>query len=126
MNRRGFTLVEVLVTLMLLAITLPAIMGGISLSTKIGGQTVHRTEAAGLAQSKMAEIISTEEWSSGNLSGDFGADWPNYHWEAQVQSWPQDTTSAGIQQIDLNVYWSDAGRQQSVTLTTLAYARSQE
>jgi prepilin-type N-terminal cleavage/methylation domain-containing protein len=126
MRRGGFTLVEVLVTLMFLAICLPAIMGGISLATKVGAQTVHRTDAAQLAQSKLSEIISSDEWESGNLSGDFGADWPNYHWQADVQPWAADTTSAGIQQIDLNVYWTDQGRQQSVTLTTLAYARSQE
>jgi prepilin-type N-terminal cleavage/methylation domain-containing protein len=125
-RRGGFTLVEVLVTLMFLAISLPAIMEGISLATKVGSQTVHRTEAAGLAQSKLAEIVSSEEWESGNLSGDFGADWPSYRWQADVQPWAEDTTSAGIQQIDVNVYWTEQGREQSIVLSTLAYARSQE
>jgi prepilin-type N-terminal cleavage/methylation domain-containing protein len=125
-HSRGFTLVEVLVTLMFMAICIPAIMGGISLATKVGAQTVRRTQASGLAQSKLAEIVSADEWETGNLSGDFGADWPQYHWEANVQPWAQDTTSAGIQEIDLTVYWSDQSRQQSVTLSTIAYARSQE
>ncbi len=125
-RRAGFTLVEVLVTLMFLAISLPAVMEGISLATKVGAQTVHRTEAAGLAQSKLAEIVSSDEWENGNLSGDFGADWPSYRWEADVQPWAEDTTSAGIQQIDVNVYWTEPGREQSITLSTLAYARSQE
>ena len=125
-RRSGFTLVEVLVTLMFLAISLPAIMQGISLATKVGAQTVRRTEAAGLAQSKLAEIVGTEEWQTGNLSGDFGSDWPAFRWEATVQPWAQDTTSAGIQEIDLNVNWTDQGKQQAVTLSTLAYVRGQE
>lgn len=125
-RRRGFTLVEVLVTLMFLAISLPAIMQGISLATKVGAQTVHRTEAAGMAQSKLAEIVSTGEWQNGNLSGDFGTDWPAFRWEANVQPWAQDTTDASIQQIDLSVFWTDLGKQQSVTLSTLAYVRGQE
>jgi type II secretory pathway pseudopilin PulG len=125
-RRGGFTLVEVLVTLMFLAITLPAIMQGISLATKVGGQAVHRTEAAGLAQSQLAEIVSSGEWQNGNLSGDFGADWPAFRWEATVQPWAEDTTDASIQQIDLSVLWLDQGKQNSVTLSTLAYAREQE
>ncbi|MGA3066684.1 MAG: prepilin-type N-terminal cleavage/methylation domain-containing protein [Tepidisphaeraceae bacterium] len=125
-RRSGFTLVEVLVTLMFLAITLPAIMQGISLATKVGAQTVKRTEAAGLAQSQLAEIVSTGQWQNGNLSGDFGAQWPSFRWEANVQPWAADTTDASLQQIDVTVFWTDLNKQDSVTLTTLAYAREQE
>jgi general secretion pathway protein I len=117
----GFTLIEVLATLLLIAIVLPAVMRGMTLATEAGSAARWRTDAAGLAQSKLAEIVATDQWQQGNLSGDFSPDWPNYQWQATVQSWPGDTSGAGIQQIDLTITWTERNRPESLTLSTLAY-----
>ncbi len=105
----GFTLIEVLATVMLLAIVLPAVMKGISAASGAASIARQRTEASGLAEAKLAELVTTGTWQGGVLSGDFGADAPDYRWQATVQAWPQDTTTAGLQEIDLRVTWPSRG-----------------
>lgn len=124
-GRRGFTLIEVLATLMLLAIVFPVMMQGITVAGSVADAARRRTEATGLAQSKLAEIVATGQWQQGNLSGDFGSDWPAYRWEATVQPWALDNTNESLQQIDLRVIWTARGREYSVSVTTLAYAKGQ-
>jgi len=121
----GFTLIEVLMTLMLVAIVLPAINQGVMLAVGAASAARHRTEAAGLAEAKLAEIVSSETWQQSSLSGDFAPDWPDYHWKATVQTWALDTSDAGLQQIDLKVSWHARNREDSLVLSTLTYARSQ-
>jgi prepilin-type N-terminal cleavage/methylation domain-containing protein len=125
-HRRGFTLIEVLVTLLLIGIVLPAIMHGITLAMVAGDAARHRSDAAQLAISEMAQLVAGTQWSNTtNLSGNFSPDWPTYSWKATVQPWDQDTSGMGIQQIDLTVNWLERGREESLTLTTLAYVKGQ-
>ena len=58
------------------------------------------------------------------LSGDFGSDHPNFRWQATVTSWPYDTTSAGLQEIDMEVTYRFRNSDQSVKLSTLTYVRA--
>jgi hypothetical protein len=108
---------------MLVAIALPAITKGITLATGVGTSARRRTEAIGLAESKLNEIVAAVEWQSGQMSGDFSPDWPDYHWQATVTNWPLDNTNAGIQQIDLEVTWPARGQMDSYKLSTLTYLR---
>ena len=121
--RRGFTLIEVLATLMLLAIVMPAIQQGISIASGTASSARRRTEAAGLAESKLNELLATGQWQDGQVSGDFSPDWPDYRWQATVSGWQSDTTSAGLQQLDVTVSWTARNRPDSVTLSTLTYVR---
>ena len=124
--RRGFTLIEVLAALLLMAIVLPSVMRGISTATQAAAAARHRTEAAGLAQAELAQIVASQQWQNGNLSGDFGAAWPGYSWKATVSAWQQDNTDENIDEIDLEVQWMDRNRPDSVTFSTLAYPRVQQ
>src|SRR5258708_4861349 len=84
----GFTLIEVLATIALLGIILPVAMQGVSVATGIASTARHRSEAGALAESKMTELIATQQYANGGtLSGDFGQDWPDYRWEAQTSDW---------------------------------------
>jgi prepilin-type N-terminal cleavage/methylation domain-containing protein len=136
---RGFTLIEVLVTMLLLALVLPLVMNGITSASSAASDARRRNEAAGLAEEKLDEIIATQAWvNQPSLSGDFtmnGANnWPDYRWNAVIQPWTQPTASGGLQinsptnavnmyQIDLRVEWKARNRDQSITLSTLAYQR---
>lgn len=119
-GRHAFTLIEVLATLLLMAIVLPAVMRGMTLATAAASSTRWRTIASGLAKSKLAEIVATDQWQQGTLSGDFSPDQPDFKWQATVQPWPGDTNNAGLQQIDLTVTWVERGHDRSLTMTTLA------
>ena len=122
-SSRGFTLVEVLAALLLIAIVLPAVMKGISLASNAGSDARRRTEAAGLAESKLAEIVATRQWRLGNLSGDFTPDWPDYRWEATLSNYIEDSSGENVQEIDLRVIWKARNREQAVNVSTLTYAR---
>ena len=140
--RRGFTLIEVLATIALLGIVLPVAMQGVSIATGIASTARHRSEAGALAESKMNELIVTQAWNGGTLSGDFGSDFPDYTWQAQVIPWnaaqnvnnstpnvsgtstSPDTGSAinnPPQQLDVRVTWRGRTGEQYVQLSTLVY-----
>jgi prepilin-type N-terminal cleavage/methylation domain-containing protein len=117
---RAFTLVEILATLVLVAIILPVAMSGISLALNVADESKQQTEAASLAQNKMAEIVACGLWQTTSLAGDFGPDRPEYRWAAQVRDWQ----TASLRQLDVQVTWNRRGRDRSVTLSTLVYTGS--
>jgi type II secretory pathway pseudopilin PulG len=117
-RRRAFTLVEILATLVLVAIILPVAMSGISLALAVADESRRQTEASALAQNKMAEIIACGLWQTASLAGDFSPDRPEYRWSAQVTDWQV----ANLRQLDVQVLWNNRGRERCVTLTTLVYA----
>ena len=119
--RSGFTLVEVLATLTLLAIILPVAMRGISLATAAAGNARRDMEAASLAEATLNELLATGAWQGSELSGDYGQDWPEYRWTAEVENWE----GTVLQQVTVHVRWTTRGSEHSVTLTTLAYSGSQ-
>lgn len=109
---------------MLMAIVLPAIQRGISVATANASSSRMRTEAAGLAESKLNELLATGEWQNGQTSGNFAPDWPDYQWSSTVSSWQYDTTNAGLQELDVEVTYRFRNRDQSVKVSTLAYVRA--
>jgi prepilin-type N-terminal cleavage/methylation domain-containing protein len=121
MNRRGFTFIEVLATMSLLAIALPTVMEGVTLSLSAGGQAKQQAQASSLAYGKMTEIISQSQWEQTNMSGDFGTDYPDFRWTAQVADWDGST----VQQLDVTVSWrqpqSSRQKGRGVTISTLIY-----
>jgi len=113
----GFTFIEVLVTVMLIAIIMPVAMRSIGLCTRLAGQSRRQIEAASLARLKLTDLTVTGDWQNGNLRGEFGTDWPGYEWTSAVRNW----TDASVRQLDVTVSWQSAGRQREVVLTTLMY-----
>lgn len=113
--RGGFTLVEILATMALMSIVLPPVMEGIRMSTEAEGWARRRTQAAELARDKAEELVATRQLQQAILSGDFGADWPEFTWSAAVTDW--DTT---LKQVAVTVTWRRDARSHQVTVTTLA------
>jgi prepilin-type N-terminal cleavage/methylation domain-containing protein len=114
-HRRGFTLVEVLATLVLMAIVLPVAMRGISMALRAASVSKHTSEAAALAQAKLNELV-TDQTSTGALngSGDFGADHPEYTWTCISTQ-----RDYGLTQLDLRVSWKEGGlNERFVDLST--------
>jgi prepilin-type N-terminal cleavage/methylation domain-containing protein len=111
----GFTLMEVLATIVLIGIVLPVAMQGISLAASLAETARHKAEAAVLVRSKFNELLATSEWQNGNLGGDFSPDHPEHSWSAELSAWQ----TTALQQLDIHVSWNSCGRQQSVTVSTL-------
>jgi general secretion pathway protein I len=107
-TNKGFTLLEVMVAVAIIAIALTTLLGSQSQSVSFANSAKFETMAALLAQSKMSEITMQEAGAITNDSGDFGDDYPGYRWEVNVN----DTAIAGIddisdylKQLDLTVTW---------------------
>jgi general secretion pathway protein I len=114
-GNRGFTLLEVMIAVAIIAIALVAVLGSQSQSLTLASEAKFNTTAALLAQSKMAEIETESMEKLSSDSGDFGEDFPNYHWEYTVG----DLSLAGVEealdflkQIDLAVYWGNSDQYQ--------------
>jgi type II secretory pathway pseudopilin PulG len=117
---RAFTIVEVLATLMLAAIVLPAVMHGVLLCLATADHATHQARAASLAQSKLAELVATKELYDAEMAGDFGEDVPEYTWTAQVNEWED----SRLVQVDVAVMWTSRGQERHVSLSTLVYMGS--
>lgn len=122
-NRRGFTLIEVLATLLLIGIALPVIMRGFSLSNTAAFMARQRSEAGALAESKVNELVGTSIWQNGAQSGGFDGH-PEYQWSAQLAAWGTGQGVNGtnlVQELDVTVTWGHGNSAQSITVSTLVY-----
>jgi general secretion pathway protein I len=126
-GRGGFTFIELLATMALLAIALPSIMDGVSLSLATAGFARSQAQAASLCQSKLQELLAAQQWQQTQQSGDWGEDYPGFTWTATVSDWTgatSDTTNVSLKQLDVSVFWTHRDTKRSVELSTLVYPGS--
>ena len=112
---RGFTLIEVLATLILLGIVLPVAMRGVSTAMAAASKAKRTAEATSLAESKLNELVADGTWASGTLAGDFSPDQPEYQWSCVVA-----TRDYGLSEVAVRVTWTDRGQPRETIIATLA------
>jgi prepilin-type N-terminal cleavage/methylation domain-containing protein len=117
---RAFTLVEVLAAIMLMAIVLPVALQGVSLALAAGSHARYVSEAASLAEAKLNELVMVEPEGVTETSGDFGADWPSYRWEAQTVA--RDFSTIEVQ---VSVLWIERGEERAFSVSTLMFIPDQ-
>jgi general secretion pathway protein I len=109
----GFTLLEVMVAVAIIAIALVAALGSQSQGVKLAGETKFATVGAFLAQSKLAELELQAAEDLSSDSGDFGDDFPGYKWRTEVsEGLPLgglENISKYIKKITLIVFRPDVG-----------------
>ena len=81
---RGFTLLEVMIAMAILATTLVVVFQSQSQSVSMAGRARFETTASLLAQGRMAEIEAANPEKIVSDSGDFGDDFPDYSWQVDV------------------------------------------
>ncbi len=112
----GFTLVEVLAALVLMAIVIPVAMRGATLAMRSGSLARHQAEAATLGEAKLSEMVSQGDWASAGSQGDFGSDFPIYRWTLQSTQRDFDIT-----ELTLTINWPERGEDRSLNVSTLVY-----
>jgi prepilin-type N-terminal cleavage/methylation domain-containing protein len=115
-RRGGFTLVEVLVTMVMMAVVLPVVMRGISLATGAASMAKHSAEAATLGEqllNEMSLVLANGETFTYGSSGEF-AD-TVYKWNLQTA----DDTETGVTTLLLGVTWSERGQERTLYLSTM-------
>lgn len=111
----GFTLLEVMVAMAIIAIALTAVLGSQSQSVSLASEAKFSTTAPLLAQSKMAQIEVMELKDLNDDSGDFGDDFPGYTWQLSVKNVAFEepvSVAERLRQIDLKISWNDGGLYQ--------------
>ncbi len=116
-RHNGFTLLEVMVAISILAIALTVLLGNQGQSLRLAEESRFAFTASLLIKEKYADFqISGEELYS--TEGDFGDDYPGYFWALEVETpdfedYPALAGAAQfIQQIDLKVFTE--GEQQTL------------
>ena len=111
----GFTLLEVMIAVAVIAIAFVAVLGAQSRGLTLTDESRFNTTAALLAQSKMAEIQASGVNATLSRSGDFGEAFPEYTWELSTER----VTFEGVgdaadrlRQIDLMVTYGERSRYQ--------------
>jgi len=111
----GFTLLEVMIAMAIIAIALVAVFGSQSQSVSLASEAKFNTTAALLAQSKMAEIETLNPKDLVSGSGDFGEDFPDYHWDVTVSDivFPgAEEVSGHLKQINLSISYGGHGQHE--------------
>jgi general secretion pathway protein I len=98
-DSEGFTLLEVMIAMAILAITLVTVFQSQSQSVSMESQARFLTTASLLAQGKMAELEAADAQDLKSGSGDFGDNFPDYVWEVEVK----DSEIATLKRIDMVV-----------------------
>ena len=80
----GFTLLEVMIAMAILAIVLVAAYQSQSQSISMTSNSHFLTTASLLAQGKMAEVDALQPKSVISGNGDFGENFPGWHWKLDV------------------------------------------
>jgi len=108
----GFTLLEVMIAMAILAIALMAVLQMQSQSISMATEARFTTTASLLAQSKMAEVESGAFLTNRIENGDFGPDYPRYGWNLKVA----DTRIPGFKRVEMTVFNKALARGGSYSL----------
>lgn len=119
-HRRGFTILEVIATMLFIGIAIPAIMEGFSIGSRAAGEAKRKVEAAELAQGKLNELIVLQTWNSGAQQGDFGTDFPGYRW-AMSQQQRNDYNTTDMTELTVRVSYQLRGQERYVDVSTIVY-----
>ncbi|WP_319588002.1 prepilin-type N-terminal cleavage/methylation domain-containing protein [uncultured Desulfobulbus sp.] len=121
----GFTLLEVMIAVALIAIALVTLIGAQAQSISIATGSRFETMASLLAQWKLTEfnLQDYEQLTSGE--GNFGEEYPHFFWKSEVNELAEDETGIKgakglLKAVDVTV-WVDQDTTRTYTVRTILY-----
>jgi len=119
-RNRGFTLLELMVAAVILAFGIVGILRAISAGLLSARDAGDYTTAAMLAQAQLEQLRWDENLqSTGESEGDFGDLYPDYSWQASLESVElPDLDDSDLTHIVLTVTWKRGKRQHHLTVET--------
>lgn len=122
----GFTLLEVLVAILILALCLVPLLGAITQTMRATYRIERITEATELAQNKLAQIeLEILPEGEGSEQGRFDPPFDQYSWRVEYVKRPEmqlledNVQNLRALEVHLSVLWEEAGTEQAVEFTTL-------
>ena len=115
---RGFTLIEALAAIAVMTIVIPVILQGFTLADGIALTTQQTADATALAQSKMEELIATQDWQTGSMLGEEKINTTNFRWEGLLGNYEAEQN---VQQLTVRVSWERRGVARTIELVSIVF-----
>jgi Tfp pilus assembly protein PilV len=115
----GFTLAEVLASLVFLAVVIPVAIEGMHVASGAGEKAARRNEAAIVAERLLNESVITGDWSSGVQNGVLRQGTHEYAWTLNNDIWTADMNQSDMRLISVIVSYSAQGNDYEVRVGTL-------
>jgi general secretion pathway protein I len=124
LSERGFTLIEVLTALAILAVSLGVLFQSFSTGLRNVDVSEDYALATGLAESKLATVGIEEPLEAGETTGRFD---DRFHWRVIVEPYaeePADEDASAVEafEVVITVAWGEADAERSISLATLRLA----
>lgn len=119
---RGFTLLEVMIALAIIAIALVTLLGLGNRSIGVNARLQRLTQATLLAQEKMTELEVSAEDGRSELQeeqGTFAAPFEGYRWRTSFA----ETPLAQVSMVTVTVAWGEEARNEMVDLTSFVFRK---
>ena len=115
-EQHGFTLIEILVTLLILSITLPTLLHSFREASRGQAISEFKTTALYLLKYRMAEIEILGYPDIGEEDGEFGEN-SRYRWHSDVQDVESEETE-GLRHVTVTVTWQEQGKEKWIAMNT--------
>lgn len=119
-RRSGFTLIEVLVSLVVVTASLTIIAQGFLTGGRASVVSQNETIATMLAESKMAELEAGILSTQMSDQGTFEPERPDFSWSLE----PESTETTGLSKMTLTVTWKERNEDRTFTLVRLMKERT--
>jgi len=130
-NERGFSLLEVLLAVAILAIALPVLLGLRNFDLDLQARSIELTTATLLAQEKLLETELSGAFPIGETTGDFQAPPPGvpatvelasrateYRWKRNIMSTPLEM----IREVRIQIVWPRGQNEETLEVSTYVFA----
>ena len=118
--QNGFTLLEVVVAMSIVALGVVTLFEIFSLGLRLGARSFERTEATAYGREAIDEFLIRRGASEGGESGSFGE---RYRWRIQVKAFPEDgqfySTGWDLKEVTLQMQYREGAREKELELRTL-------
>ena len=118
-RQSGFTLAEVLATLVFMAIVIPVPLEGLSIASRAGEVAARKSQAALVAERLLSESVVTTNWSQALQSGSTRQGVNEFRWTLRNDAWTGDPNQSSLRLLSAEVVFSAHGQDYPVRLTTL-------
>ena len=119
--RAAFTLAEVLIALVMMAVLIPVTVEGVRVASLAGEAGARKATAARIAERELNELMVTRQWQQSSQSGTIEEGTQNYRWSLRLEPWSEGALSL----MTVQVAYLAQGREYEVHLSTLVDTTAQ-